>query len=50
MSCIASVMVLNSGQRVDRPGQMDREQYKRANAANARPLTLVRPAETLARD
>ena len=28
----------------------DREQYTRSNAANARPLTLVKPAETLVRD
>ena len=28
----------------------DREQYTRSNAATARLLTLVRPAETLARD
>ena len=30
---------------IDLIGQLDREQYTRSNAATARPLILVRPAE-----
>ena len=43
-------LLTNVKDKVKTNWRTDREQYTRSNAATARLLTLVKPAETLARD